>query len=72
MCVTGETCWDCPAFGQFWDRVADALEDVPDEGWRLDEIIDAFNAGKSVQDALNAIEDNYDPTPMTPYEFFHS
>ena len=63
-----------PIFCEFWDKVESILPSfygVPDDGWMLDEIIKTFINGESPNVAVDNIENGYDPTPQTPYDFFH-
>ena len=73
MGLDSETCWQDAGFCDFWDDV-EALNNTPvtlDEGWALDEILDCYKAEKSAASAVEAIKDGFDPTPDTPYDFFH-
>ena len=68
-----DTCWDDFGFREFWDEV-ELLNDLPvdlEHGWALEEILAAYKAENTAQDAVAAIADGYDPTPQTAYEFFH-
>ena len=50
------------------------LNDLPmdlEHGWALEEILAAYKAENTAQDAVAAIADGYDPTPDTAYDFFH-
>ena len=75
--LNSETCWNDQGFRNFWDDVASALDDhdflgsVPDEDWQVDEILSTYKAEGSVEDAVKALEEGFDPTPQTAYEFFH-
>jgi len=72
-----DTCWDDFGFRDFWDEVESLLNDCPElpvdpeSGWVLEEILAAYKAENTAQDAVAAIADGYDPTPDTAYEFFH-
>ena len=68
-----DTCWDDFGFREFWDEV-ELLNDLPvdlEHGWALEEILAAYKAENTAQDAVAAIADGYDPTPDTAYDFFH-
>ena len=68
-----DTCWDDFGFREFWDEV-ELLNDLPvdlEHEWALEEILAAYKAENTAQDAVAAIADGYDPTPDTAYDFFH-
>jgi len=72
-----DTCWQDPGFRDFASDVENALMDLPhvavgiDDEWALEEILAAYKAENTAQDAVAAIADGYDPTPDTAYDFFH-
>ena len=72
-----DTCWDDFGFREFWDDVESLLNERPElpvdpeSGWALEEILAAYKAENTAQDAVTAIADGYDPTPDTAYDFFH-
>ena len=72
-----DTCWDDFGFRAFWDEVELLLNDHPElpvdieSGWALEEILAAYKAEGTADDAMEAIADGYDPTPDTAYDFFH-
>jgi len=68
-----ETCWEDVSFKEFAKDVENVL-DLPvsiDEDWVVEEVLGVFKKGGEVSEAVSAIEDGYDPTPQTPYDFFH-
>ena len=72
-----DTCWGDFGFRAFWDDVESLLSDRPElpvdieSGWALEEILAAYKAEGTADDAMEAIADGYDPTPDTAYDFFH-
>lgn len=78
--LTPETCFDCPAFTAWWDSCAALIVADPysehvlgcaDDGWALDALLDAYAAGATPAAAVAEAVDGYDPTPRTPYDWFH-
>ena len=70
-----ETCWEDVSFKEFANDVENVLE-LPvsidsEEDWVVEEVLGVFKKGGDVAEAVSAIEDGYDPTPQTPYDFFH-
>jgi hypothetical protein len=73
LALDADSCWQDESFGEFWDAV-EASNDLPislDEGWALEIILDCWKQEGTVSSALKQIRDGYDPTPDTPYDFFH-
>ena len=72
-----DTCWQDMAFKEFAGDVENALDDLEhlpvsiDDDWVVEEMLTVFKKGGEVSEAVSAIEDGYDPTPQTSYDFFH-
>lgn len=77
MGLDSETCWQDPGFRDFASDVENALMDLPhvavsiDDDWVVEEMLTVFKQEGDASEAVSAIEDGYDPTPQTAYEFFH-
>ena len=68
-----ETCWEDVSFKEFANDVENVLE-LPvsiDDDWVVEEMLGVFKKGGEASEAVSAIENGYDPTPQTPYDFFH-
>jgi hypothetical protein len=76
---TTENCFESAAFCAWWDaahayQLDHAMGDVlgvPDDGWALDCLLESYLQGLSPTAAIDAAIDGYDPTPQTPYDWFH-
>ena len=74
-----DSIWSVPGFTGWWDTAEDVSLEHPhgyflgslDDGWTLDSLKESFLAGKSPAEAIKEAIDGYDPTPDTPYDFFH-
>jgi hypothetical protein len=73
--VTSDNCFEFKVFCKWWDQIEANydLPGVPDTGWMLDTLVELFNEQGPVDPAAAAavIWDGYDPTPDTPYDWFH-
>ena len=77
MSLYSETCWQDSDFRDFAIDVENALFDLPhvgvniDDNWVVEEMLTVFKKEGNASEAVAAIEDGYDPTPETSYDFFH-
>ena len=75
--LTLDECFNDHEFVTFANEVESALMDanhLPSsvrEDWIADEVLTVYKAEGTVAEAVDAIEDGYDPTPQTAYDDFH-